>query len=155
VTHAAPYDAAVVAGAQAACKAPHGPVDPFTTVAEVRERLVGSWYFCSSTGGNDNVTSIEFTPDDHWYYLEPDGNGGLQRGQGVDYEGTYTISPANSGWVDGAPDAGSDGFVGRMLGASGIPDFMQFETGPRRMQIEVGTAGFEEWFVYIGPSDPT
>jgi hypothetical protein len=158
VSHGSPYDAAVAAGAKAACAGPHGPLDPFTTVGDVKGRLVGSWFFCSTTDtqGYDKMTSIEFAPDGHWYLLEDDGHGGLVRGQGIDHEGTYDVSDdSNSAWADASADAPSQGFVGRMDGPGMIPDFVQFEAGPRRMKISVGTAGWDEWFVYIGPSVPS
>jgi len=34
---------------------------------------------------------LELTQDGQWYKLYPDGAGGLERGHGLDHEGTYEL----------------------------------------------------------------
>jgi hypothetical protein len=141
VAHPPPYDAATVAAAKAACDAPHGPIDPATTASETKARLEGAWFACSSSQPEFYPpTSIELLADGHWYDLEPDANGGLTRSQGIDHEGTYS--------------AGDPSFSADPTGLTGpYQAFSQFESGPRRMKLEVVTAGTELWFIYLGPSD--
>jgi hypothetical protein len=45
-SHGPSFSAQEVAAARAQCDAPHGPVDPYSTVSELTSRLSGSWLEC-------------------------------------------------------------------------------------------------------------
>jgi hypothetical protein len=77
----------------AACTAPDGPVHSYSTVQEFESLVLGRWLTCSGPGmpgwASDQV-GVELTADGHFYVLHRDASGAIARGQGVQYEGTWT-----------------------------------------------------------------
>lgn len=79
---------------EAACAAP-GVDDPLVTTADLEAKVVGRWVHCSgwkiAVGNYYDVEGIEILAD-HRFFTLVAGPGGLVRGQGFDYEGTWVTS---------------------------------------------------------------
>jgi hypothetical protein len=138
------FTAAQVAAAQAACNAPHGTVDSYSTIDGLVTRATGAWYLC--TGGTPFDTtdsSAVFGADGQWHRLVSDGSGGLTMSLGVQDSGTYTPAPLNDASAECDPTSclvtyhGDDGAITQFN--------LSFESGPRRMLM-----GGQLWFAPLG-----
>ena len=74
------------------CAAPESNIlGPVATIGELHALLLGEWLLCGATSvfGSKDEIGIELIADGQWFKLYPDGNGGVQRGQGPDRQGTF------------------------------------------------------------------
>lgn len=144
-----------------ACMAPHGAVAALQSVADAQQRLVGSWWLCSSDGTTTVVqyqTSIAFNADGTWNDLVPDPSGCVTLATGADKQGTYSIQTTLS---QASGDAGTDAgpspqsaLVG-LDRATGGGNFatVTFETSPPRMFINFYDLGIQNWYVPVEGTD--
>jgi hypothetical protein len=90
-----------------ACGLPDGTVREFASLAEAYQAVTGRWLFCSGEPSNTQDGPIEFTADQHWYFLVPDGSGQLVRVSGftaLTESGTFAFSvPTYLGGDGGMP----------------------------------------------------
>jgi hypothetical protein len=111
-----------------ACGLPDGTVREFTSLAEAYQAVTGRWLFCSGEPSNTADGPIEFTADQHWYFLVPDGSGQLVRVSGfiaLSESGTFAFS------VPGDP--GGDGGVSQ---PRAVLDLTLYPSGSSESSLE-------------------
>jgi hypothetical protein len=146
-----------VSDLQIACRASHGAVAALQGVADAQQRLVGSWWLCSSEGTTavaQYQTPIAFNADGTWNDLVPDPSRCLTLGTGADQQGTYSIqSTLSQASGDAGADAGppaQSALVG-LDRATGGANFatVSFETSPTRMLVNFYDLGIKNWYVPV------
>ena len=124
-----PHDPPVEAGLEPqACGLPDGTVREFTSLAEAYQAVTGRWLFCSGEPSNTLDAPIEFTADQHWYFLVPDGSGQWVRVSGVTAlteSGTFAFSVP--------PYLGGDGGVPQPLA---VLDLTLYPSGSSESSLE-------------------
>jgi hypothetical protein len=116
-----------------ACGLPDGTVREFTSLAEAYQAVTGRWLFCSGEPSNTLDDPIEFTADQHWYYLVPDGSGGLVRVSGftaLTEAGTFAFSVP--------VDLGGDGGDGGLPQPLAVLNLTLYPSGNSEGSLESG-----------------
>jgi hypothetical protein len=139
----ATFTALDVQAAVAACNGPHGSVDPTMTRQDVQDRVVGAWWECStsdSAGNGNDPASAVYGPDGSWRRLDPDGNGGLVEGHGLEDESTYRVAFGD----DASPSCANNNCLLYLQGPAdnGSELGVAFEASPRWMWL-----GGQYWYV--------
>jgi hypothetical protein len=137
--------------ATAACAdSKHGPLAPYKTPAELTTLLVRRWYSCDPPrpSGMRRTPGIEFLADGRWVRLLDNGNGGFDRGSGIDNEGTWTVYDS-AGKVhppsDTTPGTYTYVYINAITGT--FPSQMAFEKDPMRLKVVEATSALTTWLV--------
>jgi hypothetical protein len=139
------YTAAQVQAAGAACAEPHGPVVDYSTVGELKNLTVGGWLLCpadSDAGYDYPIASGAWAPDGSYHQLDPDGQGGLVEGQGLEETAVWGVDNGSDS-SDVCVATGAMCVLEISFGGGWRNMPVGFESSPRRMLLQ------DAWYVAL------
>ena len=131
--HPTPHDSGP---GETACFAKAGAAHTFTTIADVKAALAGTWLLCSGQiNAPPNAAGIEFSGTKA-YYLVLGANNALERNTSTEYERDVTILDVTSMNGPGSYQINLD-----KAGGGGNSYFADYTDAPHKLRLNENTSG--------------